>query len=93
MMVNAVVRQIRANIFSRFGLWLMFPFMNRMRDRFDYACSGGAPLLGVDGNVVISHGKSSERAITNAVKQAYNMITGQMQEQIRQNFSKNHSGQ
>ena len=93
MMVNAVIRQIRANIFSRFGLWLMFPFMNRMRDRFDYARSGGAPLLGVDGNVVICHGKSNEKAITNAVKQAHNMITGQMQEQIRQHLLTNHFGQ
>lgn len=93
MMVNAVVRQIRSNIFSRFGLWLMFPFMNRMRDRFDYARSGGAPLLGVNGNVVISHGKSSALAISSAVKQAHNMMTGDMLEHIRQDLITNHFGQ
>lgn len=93
MMVNAVIRQIRSNIFSRFGLWLMFPFMNRMRDRFDYARSGGAPLLGVDGNVVICHGNSSAEAITNAVKQAHNMIIGRMQEHIHQDLITNHFGQ
>lgn len=93
MMVNAVVRQIRSNIFSRFGLWLMFPFMHRMRDRFDYARAGGAPLLGVNGNVVICHGKSSELAITSGVKQAHYMMTGEMLKHIRQDLITNHFGQ
>jgi glycerol-3-phosphate acyltransferase PlsX len=36
----------------------------------DYAEYGGAPLLGVDGLVIICHGRSDERAIANAFRVA-----------------------
>jgi len=36
----------------------------------DYAAYGGALLLGVDGVVVIGHGKSDSRAVSNALRQA-----------------------
>ena len=35
---------------------------------FDYEGTGGAPLLGVAGNVVIGHGSSSARAIASMVR-------------------------
>lgn len=38
--------------------------------RLDWAEHGGAPLLGVNGLVLISHGRSDERAIYNALLQA-----------------------
>ena len=42
--------------------------------RFDYAEYGGAPLLGVAGVVIIAHGKSSPKAIKNAVKVAGSFV-------------------
>ena len=42
----------------------------RLQRKIDYAETGGAPLLGVDGVVVICHGGSDARAIKNAVVQA-----------------------
>lgn len=44
----------------------------------DYSEYGGAPLLGVRGVSVISHGKSSPRAIKNAVKVAVRAVESQM---------------
>ena len=38
----------------------------------DYKEVGGAPLLGINGCVIISHGKSDGRAIKNAIFQALN---------------------
>jgi glycerol-3-phosphate acyltransferase PlsX len=38
-----------------------------LRKRIDYAQFGGAPLLGLNGNVVICHGRSSATAIANAL--------------------------
>ena len=38
-----------------------------MARRMDYAEVGGAPLLGVDGTAIVSHGRSNERAIENAI--------------------------
>ena len=46
------------------------PFLSQ----FDYSEYGGAPLLGVDGVVIIAHGASSPKAIKNAVKVAARFV-------------------
>jgi glycerol-3-phosphate acyltransferase PlsX len=48
----------------------------------DYSEYGGAPLLGVKGVSIISHGKSSPRAIKNAVKAAAQAVVSRMNDQI-----------
>ena len=48
----------------------------------DYSEHGGAPLLGVNGVSIISHGKSSPRAIKNAIKVAVQAIEKRMDEHI-----------
>ena len=50
----------------------------------DYSEHGGAPLLGVKGVSIIAHGKSSPRAIKNAVKLAAQTFTSGMNDQIGQ---------
>lgn len=42
----------------------------RMYRRIDYRETGGAPLLGIDGVVVVAHGSSNARAIRNAIRAA-----------------------
>jgi glycerol-3-phosphate acyltransferase PlsX len=49
---------------------------------FDYSEYGGAPLLGVKGVSIISHGKSSPRAIKNALKVASRAVESRMDEHI-----------
>ena len=48
----------------------------------DYSEQGGAPLLGVKGVSIICHGRSSPRAIKNAVKIAVQAIETKMNEHI-----------
>jgi glycerol-3-phosphate acyltransferase PlsX len=48
----------------------------------DYSEHGGAPLLGVNGVSIISHGKSSPRAIKNAINVAVQAIETKMDEHI-----------
>src|ERR1044072_7541430 len=50
--------------------------------QLDYSEHGGAPLLGVNGVSIISHGKSSPRAIKNAHKVAVQAIETKMDEHI-----------
>jgi phosphate acyltransferase len=50
--------------------------------QLDYSEHGGAPLLGVRGVSIISHGKSSPRAIKNAVKFAIRAVESNMSEHI-----------
>jgi len=49
---------------------------------FDYAEFGGAPLLGVDGTVIVCHGRSDRRAIMNAIVVAARAIAGHVNERI-----------
>jgi glycerol-3-phosphate acyltransferase PlsX len=93
MLVKSVQRQIQTNIFSRFGAMLLLPFLKRMRNTFDYAESGGAPLLGVNGIVVICHGSSNARAINNAVVVAYEMAAKEIKKRIHDELITNHFGQ
>jgi glycerol-3-phosphate acyltransferase PlsX len=46
---------------------LMRPGVARIRERFDYERLGGAPLLGVRGTVIITHGRAKRRMIGYAV--------------------------
>lgn len=46
---------------------LLDPALRAFARRLDYSEYGGAPLLGVNGNVVIAHGRSQAKAIKNAV--------------------------
>jgi glycerol-3-phosphate acyltransferase PlsX len=50
--------------------------------QLDYSEHGGAPLLGVNGVSIISHGKSSPRAIMNAIKVAVQAVDTRMDEHI-----------
>lgn len=93
MLVKSMQRQVQTNIFSRAGAMLLLPFLRRMRNTFDYAESGGAPLLGVDGIVIICHGSSNARAICNAVKAAYEMASRQVLDRIRLELVTSHFGQ
>ena len=50
--------------------------------QLDYSEYGGAPLLGVKGVSIISHGKSNPRALKNAVKVAVRAVESRMNEHI-----------
>ncbi len=92
MLVKSMQRQIQTNVFSRVGAMLLLPFLKRMRNTFDYAESGGAPLLGVNGIVIICHGASNARAISNAMAVAYEMAVKKTKERIHDELITNHFG-
>lgn len=55
---------------SRVGALLMRPAFRSVKKVFDYSEYGGAPLLGLNGLTIISHGSSKAKAIRNAVRAA-----------------------
>ena len=67
-LAGTLFRMIRARIGSS-GRDLL-PVIDELTRRLDYAEYGGAPLLGVNGVVVISHGSSRAKAFKNAVRVA-----------------------
>lgn len=92
MLVNSMRRQIQTNIFSRIGAMLLLPFLKRMKNRFDYAEAGGAPLLGINGIVMICHGSSNSRAIRNAIISAHEMAMKKILSRIHDELVTNHFG-
>jgi len=63
--------QIRKSIPAKIGAFMMKKkVFKKLKQKVDYAEYGGAPLLGVKGCAIISHGKSNAKAIKNAIFQA-----------------------
>ena len=54
----------------RVGSLLTRRALRRFRRRVDYSEYGGAPLLGVAGVAIVGHGRSSAKAVRNAVAMA-----------------------
>jgi glycerol-3-phosphate acyltransferase PlsX len=61
---------LRRTLPARLGGALVKAAIDEIRRRVDWREIGGAPLLGVEGVVVIAHGASDRRAIANAVARA-----------------------
>jgi len=63
-------RQIQSSAIASAGALLLGPAFEQVRKRVDYEEIGGAPLLGVHGVAMIAHGRSTARAILNALSGA-----------------------
>ena len=65
------------------GKELLDKTFNNMSKRFDVSENGGAPLLGVNGCCVISHGSSDARAICSGIGIACNYVNSKILERIK----------
>jgi len=61
-------REIKKSPIALIGAFLIKSRLNHIKKYADYSEYGGAPLLGVNGIVMISHGRSNPKAIKNAIK-------------------------
>jgi len=64
-------RSIRGRLIAMLGALLMSGSFARVKGTLSYRRRGGAPLLGVNGVVVIAHGRSDAEAIGSAVEVAH----------------------
>ena len=64
-------QHIRKSLPAKIGALMMKKkVFGNMKKQVDYAEYGGAPLLGVNGCAIVSHGSSNAKAIKNAIFQA-----------------------
>ena len=63
-------KEISGSFFGRLAYPLIAAPLVKLKRRIDYAEFGGAPLLGVNGITMICHGRSSAKAIKNAIRRA-----------------------
>ncbi len=78
-------REIKKSPVALAGAFLMKSRLNHIKKYADYSEYGGAPLLGVNGIVMISHGRSNPKAIKNAIRAAkreveHNMLSAMIDE-------------
>jgi glycerol-3-phosphate acyltransferase PlsX len=82
-LINATMRRrLTSSIFRKALAGLLYPAFQEVRKELDYAEQGGAPLLGIDGVVIISHGRSNARAVASAIGVAQRSAEGQVPETI-----------
>ncbi len=82
-----IISQLRETLSSRLhykaAAAVLRPALMQMRSKMDYAEYGGAPLLGVNGVVIIAHGRADAQAIKSALKLAQEAASSGMLEALR----------
>ncbi|MHB1355349.1 MAG: phosphate acyltransferase PlsX [Anaerolineae bacterium] len=86
MMLAFIKQEIKAHTLTSLGGLLAKPAFKVVAKRLDYREYGGAPLLGVNGVVIIAHGRSDALAMENAVRVAINAVENKLVEHIRQDM-------
>lgn len=66
--------EINKSLRYKLGALLLRPALLGVKAKIDYAEYGGAPLLGVNGVCIISHGRSNARAMYNAIRAAASAV-------------------
>jgi glycerol-3-phosphate acyltransferase PlsX len=70
MVEDLLGEELQSTFSSQMGYLLSRRAFRRFRKRVDYSEYGGAPLVGVAGLCIVGHGRSSAKAVRNAVAMA-----------------------
>jgi len=79
--------ELRGTFSSQVGYLLSRRAFRRFRRRVDYSEYGGAPLVGVAGLAIVGHGRSSAKAVRNAIAMASRFATESFIERLQQEIA------
>jgi phosphate acyltransferase len=79
--------ELQSTFSSQVGYLLSRRAFRRFRRRVDYSEYGGAPLMGVAGLCIVGHGRSSAKAVRNAVAMAARFATSHVLERVEQEIA------
>jgi phosphate acyltransferase len=79
--------ELNGTFSSQVGYLLSRRAFRRFRRRVDYSEYGGAPLLGVAGLAIVGHGRSSAKAVRNAIAMAYRFATSNFIHRVEQDIA------
>jgi glycerol-3-phosphate acyltransferase PlsX len=82
-----MVEELLSEEMPRVGALLTRRALRRFRRRVDYSEYGGAPLLGLAGIVIVGHGRSSAKAVRNAVAMAYRFASSRFIERVERDIA------
>lgn len=81
-------RELASSFMAKIGSLFVYNALRRFKRNFDYSEYGGAPLLGVNGVVIIGHGRSSAKAIKNAIKVAIKEVENKVNQKMVESVKK-----
>src|SRR5215472_7101743 len=91
-MVEKLLREeIKKTLKASAGFLLSRSAFRSFKSRLDYSEYGGAPLLGVKGCVIICHGRSTAKAIKNAIRFAAEFSRQGLAEKIQSSIADLHA--
>lgn len=93
LMKHMVKEEIGGSLRSKLGALLLRPVARSLSRQLNYEEYGGAPLLGIDGVVIIAHGSSTPRAIASAVRVAVRFAKERINDFIRDEIQEPDLGQ
>ena len=79
--------ELQGTFSSQVGYLLSRRAFRRFRRRVDYSEYGGAVLLGVAGLAVACHGRSSAKAVRNAIAMAYRFASGDFIQRVEREIA------
>jgi glycerol-3-phosphate acyltransferase PlsX len=91
MVENLLREEIKRTLQASVGFLLSRSAFRRFKQRLDYSEYGGAPLLGVKGCVIICHGRSSAKAVKNAIRFAAEFSKRRLADSIQAKIAELHS--
>jgi len=87
--VHFMEEEMKKGFLSRIGFILSRKAFRRLKRMSDYSEYGGAPLLGIDGIAIVSHGSSSAKAIKNAILVAKELVERKLNQFLMEDLEKN----
>jgi len=75
-LLNILKKELMSGMRTKLGAALAKPAFRALKHKLDYTEHGGAPLLGVKGGVIKAHGSSNAKAFASAIKQAEDLVLG-----------------
>ena len=87
-MVSMIKKGLMTTLRSKIGALLIKPALKETMKSFDSSEYGGAPLLGLEGLVVKTHGSSKAKEVCNSILQCVTFKEQKINDQIRECFQK-----
>lgn len=88
MIYKTLRESLKATVTRQIGYVLARQAFKEFKKRVDYSEYGGAPLIGVKGVCIITHGRSNANAIKNSIRVAAEFAAGRINEQIEDELTR-----
>jgi phosphate acyltransferase len=87
MVEDLLGQELQSTFSAQVGYLLSRRAFRRFRKRVDYSEYGGAPLMGVAGLCIVGHGRSSAKAVRNAVAMASRFVSTHVLTRVEQEIA------